>query len=82
MQLKKSKTIWGNSKLKYFRKTFITQRKRIASKLQNPKINRITFHTLRHFYGTTEYYRTKDILYVKEDLVTQESKAPSFTYTL
>lgn len=44
------------------------QRKKISYKLQNPRINRITFHSLRHFYGTIEYNRTKDILHVKERL--------------
>ncbi|MDH5266614.1 MAG: site-specific integrase [Candidatus Bathyarchaeota archaeon] len=41
---------------------------RIAHKLQNPRINRITFHTLRHWGATMEYHRTKDILHVKERL--------------
>jgi integrase len=44
------------------------QRARIAHKLQNPRINRITFHTLRHWGATMEYHRTKDILHVKERL--------------
>jgi len=47
------------------RSTLIRQRKRVASKLKNPRINRITFHTLRHFKATMEYQRTKDILHVK-----------------
>ena len=40
----------------------------MAHKLQNPRILRITFHTFRHFYGTMEYHRTKDPLYVQERL--------------
>ena len=28
----------------------------------------MTFHTLRHFYGSMECHRTKDILHVKERL--------------
>jgi len=65
---KNSKIIWGNGRLNSFRQNFIIQRRRVASKLQNPRIERITFHTLRHFYGTMEYHKTKDILYVKERL--------------
>jgi integrase len=65
---KNSKTIWGNGMLNSFRQNFSTQRRRVASKLQNSRINRITFHTFRHFYGTMEYHRTKDILHVKERL--------------
>ena len=47
---------------------FRKQRRRIAAKLKNPRINRITFEILRHFKGTMEYHRTKDILHVKEVL--------------
>ncbi len=36
--------------------------------LQNPRINRITFHALRHWGATMGYQRTKDILHVKERL--------------
>ena len=28
-------------------------------------MNRITFHTLRHFGATMEYHKTKDIIHVK-----------------
>jgi len=35
-------------------------------KLQNPRLLQITFHTLRHWKATTEYHRTRDILYVKQ----------------
>jgi integrase len=41
-------------------------RKRLAAKLQNPRLLRVRFHTLRHWKATMEYHRTKDILYVKE----------------
>ncbi len=33
-------------------------------RLQNPRINRVTFHTFRHWKATIEHHRTKDILYV------------------
>ncbi len=65
---KNSGSVWGNGRLNAFRQNFIRQRKRIAAKLQNPIIGRITFHTFRHFYGSMEYFKTKDILYVKERL--------------
>ena len=44
------------------------QRKRIAKKLENPRISRITFHTLRHYYATMLYHKTKSLLLVKEKL--------------
>ena len=34
----------------------------------NPRIDRITFKTLRHFKATMEYYKTKDILHVMQIL--------------
>ena len=42
-----------------------TQRKRISQKLDNPRIQQIGFHTLRHWKGTIEYNKTKDIIHVK-----------------
>jgi integrase len=44
------------------------QRKRIASKLGNLRLLKVRFHTLRHWKGTDEYHKTKDILWVKETL--------------
>ena len=41
------------------------ERKALAEKLNNPRINQISFHTLRHWKGTMEYYQTKDIMHVK-----------------
>jgi len=47
---------------------FTERRKIIAKKLNNPRLLKITFKTLRHFKGTTLYHKTRDILYVKETL--------------
>ena len=47
------------------REYFSLQRKEIAEELQNPRIREITFHTLRHWKGTMEYHKTKDIMHVK-----------------
>jgi integrase len=63
---KKSERVFASSTLAILRCNFMTQRKRIAFKLKNPRLRRITFHTLRHFKGTMEYHKTKDILHVKE----------------
>jgi integrase/DNA-directed RNA polymerase subunit RPC12/RpoP len=54
--------------LDHHRDHFTQQRKRMAQKLKNPRLLRITFHTLRHFKGTMEYHRTKDILHVMQTL--------------
>ncbi len=47
---------------------FLSSRKIIAHKLQDPRLLRISFHTLRHWKATMLYHETKDPLYVKEFL--------------
>jgi len=42
------------------------QRRHIARNLSNPRMLKITFITFRHWKGTTEYHKTKDILHVKQ----------------
>lgn len=44
------------------------QRRRVAFKLQNPRIEKISYHTLRHWKATKLYHETKDILYVMKFL--------------
>ncbi len=46
--------------------TFLYSHRRIALKVANPSLLKITFKTFRHWKATMEYHRTKDILYVKE----------------
>ena len=36
--------------------------------MNNPRLLKITFKTLRHFKGTILYHKTRDILHVKETL--------------
>jgi integrase/recombinase XerD len=50
------------------RTSFEALRKRIAAKLQNPRLNKIHFHTFRHYKATMEYHKTKDIIHVKQIL--------------
>jgi integrase len=54
--------------MRTYQKVFEEQRRQIALKLQNPRINAISFRTLRHFRASTLYHRTKDILLVKSEL--------------
>ena len=46
--------------------TYEALRKRTANTEKNPRLNRITFHTFRHWKATTEYHNTKDIIHVKQ----------------
>lgn len=48
-----------------WRTTLQQTRKRLANKLQNPRLLQIHFHTLRHWKATAEYHRTRDPYYVK-----------------
>ena len=58
--------IFGTTKVTTATSTLTQARKRIAQKLNNPRLLRITFHTFRHWKATVEYHRTKDILHVQE----------------
>ncbi|NIQ06174.1 MAG: site-specific integrase [Candidatus Korarchaeota archaeon] len=57
--------VLGGKNLKSHRSNFMRQRQRLARKLKNPRLKKITFHTLRHWKATMEYHRTEDILHVK-----------------
>lgn len=61
---RKSSKVFGDVKFKSIQKRFHDQRRRIAAKLKNPRLLRITFVTLRHWKATMEYHKTKDILHV------------------
>ena len=57
--------VFNNGLLDHFAQNFRQQRKAVAWKLNNSRINQINFKTLRHFKATMEYHKTKDILHVK-----------------
>jgi integrase len=63
---KRKETIFGVRFINNLETDFNYQRKRAAQKLQNPRLLRITFHTLRHWKATMEYHKTKDILHVMQ----------------
>ncbi len=46
--------------------SFTYSKRRLARKLNNPRLLNITFHTFRHWKGTMEYHKTRDIMHVKE----------------
>ena len=65
---KKSNRIFGEISPTTLRTNLWNSRKRVAHKLSNPRIGKITFHSLRHWKATMEYHQTKDILHVKKIL--------------
>ena len=54
--------------LNYFSVTLRNTRKKLAIKMQNPNLDRISFHTFRHWFATTLFHRTKSLPYVQERL--------------
>jgi integrase len=60
--------IFGGAGLHSLKVGFGKQRKHLALKLRNPRIRRITFHTLRHWKATMLYHEVRDILIVMKTL--------------
>jgi integrase len=54
--------------LKDFTRAFQKQRSKLAMRLANPKLQLISFRSLRHYKGTMEYHRTRDIVHVQRIL--------------
>jgi integrase len=54
---------------------FFITRKHIVSKLNNPRLMKISFHTLRHWKATMEYHKTKDIIHVQQLLGHRDIKS-------
>ena len=63
-----SEKVFNGSAVSYIRRTFQRQRKRIAKKLGNARLNQITFHTFRHWKATMLQHQTKDVYYVMQFL--------------
>lgn len=61
---RKSLRVFGDGPINSMKTTFQKARRRLAAKLQNPRLLQIHFHTLRHWKATMEYHRTKDPLHV------------------
>ena len=61
---KKNQLVFGKPTYNHMENQFCITRKRVANKLQNPRIMQIHFHTLRHWKATMEYHKTRDILHV------------------
>jgi len=40
------------------------QRKRLSQKLGNPRIAKIHFHLIRHWYAATQYHKKPDTYYI------------------
>jgi integrase len=62
---KKSERIFNKANPNTAQLCLSRARKRVAAKLQNPRLLQVTFHTFRHWKATMEYHKTRDILHVQ-----------------
>jgi len=74
--------VFGDRPINSLKTTFLKVRKRLAYKLQNPRLLQISFHTLRHWKATMLYHQTKDILYVKRFLGHKEVRNTEIYITI
>jgi integrase len=58
--------VWKSSKR--FRTEYMFQRRRASIKLNQPRLNLISFKSLRHHYACRLYESTKDILFVQKQI--------------
>jgi len=65
---KQDTKVFGTSLVSSMRTNFCRSRKRLAKKLQNPRLLRISFHTFRHWKATAIQHQTHDPWIVEEFL--------------
>jgi integrase len=65
---KNSSRVFGDCRMDSLKSAFLHLRKKQAAKLQNSRLLKIGFHTLRHWKATMLYHRTRDALYVRDFL--------------
>lgn len=63
-----NKRVFGDASSQHKNSVFFNTRRMLARKLGNPRLQQITFHTFRHWHGSMEYHKTKDIMHVKQRL--------------
>ena len=79
---RKSSRVFGEGPINSLKTTLHRVRKRLAFKLQNPRLQRISFHTFRHWKATIEYHKTKDIMHVKRLLGHKEVRNTEIYITI
>jgi len=62
---KKCDRVFGKSNKTDKSHSYQRQRIWLSKKLSNPRLQKITFHTFRHWKATIEYHKTKDIVHVQ-----------------
>jgi integrase len=65
---KKHERIFGRTLAKDAERVLARSRQLIAEKVGNPRIGKIHFHLIRHWFGTMEYHKTHDPDFVRRRL--------------
>jgi len=65
---RKDKRVFGKTTYNNRRTCWGHTRKRLARKLNNPEITKVTFHTVRHWYATTLFHETRNLPLVQRRL--------------
>jgi integrase len=65
---RKGDYVFGEGELDNFARWFYVKRRKIAEKLGNPRIRRISFKTLRHFKASSLYHETNDTILAQRTL--------------
>jgi len=60
------KDVWKSSRR--FRNEYMFQRRRASTKLNQPRLNLVSFKSLRHYFACRLYESTKDILFVQRQI--------------
>ncbi len=65
---KKREKMFGVTIAKEAQRSLARSRKKIAVKIGNPRLAKIHYHLIRHWFGTMEYHKTHDIDHVRRRL--------------
>jgi integrase len=63
---KKNELIFGGVSPKHAQVTFKQSRRILSKKLKNPRLAKIHFHLIRHWFGTMQYHKKPDIIHVQQ----------------
>jgi integrase/recombinase XerD len=63
---RKSDNVWPT--IYSLKSSFYKARRYLVYKLQNPRLKQISLHTFRHWKGTMEYHKTRDVFHVQHVL--------------
>jgi integrase len=63
---KKNEFIFAGVKPTSAQNCFKHSRRRLAKKLGNPRIAKIHFHLIRHWFGTIQYHKKPDLIHVQK----------------